>query len=129
MCWEVKSGDCRCFVWTRVNDRRPASSCGAGRVLGSRRGKQPLLPPAPPAASPHDLGCVVLLGCRSAAVPFQAARLFSLPSLFSPHSYRKVQTWRLNALWPSSHLENQTPAIHCGISAAAVTHTHTTYKL
>lgn len=80
-------------------------------------------PPAGPRSLSTVPGVCFVLDCRSAAVLFQAIPLFSLPSTLS---YRRNQTWQLNALWPSSHLENKATAILCGyVRRSSLTHMHT----
>lgn len=72
-------------------------------------------------------GVCFVLGCGSAVVLFQASRLFSLPSLFSPHCLTGgARHGSFNSLWSSFHLENEATAIHCGyISSSSLTHMHT----
>lgn len=108
----VKNGDWCCFVWTRVNDRRPAPH-GAQSVLGLWCGNQLFLLAAPAAFhSPWGVLCVGLQVSAGAVAGHQV--VFFTLSVLATLYCRRSQTRQLNALWPSSHLENKATAIHCG---------------
>lgn len=77
---------------------------------------------------PQSLGCVLCVGLQvsGGAVSGHQVVFFTL-SVLATLSYRRSQTKQLSALWPSSHLENEASAIHCGhfSSSSGLTHTHT----
>lgn len=103
-------------MWTRVNDRRPAP-----HVLGLWCGSQLFLLAA--FHSPWGVFCVGLQVSGGAVSGHQV--VFFALSVLATLSYRRSQTWQLNALWPSSHLENKANAIHCGhVSSSSLANTH-----
>ncbi len=98
---------------------------GAQSVSGSWCGKQLFLLPTP--AAFHSLWGVFCVGLQvsSSAVSSHQVVFFTL-SVLATLSYKKSQTWQLNALWPSSHLENEATAVHCGyFSSSSLTNTRT----
>ncbi len=116
------TGGVLCGHGSTIGDRLPH---GAQSVLGSWCGKQLFLLPAPAAFhSPRGVFCVGLQVSGGAVSGHQV--VFFTLSVLATLSYRRSQTLQQNALWPSSQLENEATAIHCGyISSSSLTHTHT----
>lgn len=120
----VTNGDSWCFPRTRVSEG--AAPGRAKSVLGGHGVEIGLStrlhsPPPPP------LDCCAS-GLRSAlaAVSGHQVVFFAL-SVLATLSCRTSHAWRLNALSPSSHLENEATAnaLWSGSAAAAPTKTHT----
>lgn len=97
--------------------------CGHGSTIGGRlpHGAQTVFwghgvessfsscRPPQPFHSPWGVFCVGLQVSGGAVSGHQV--VFFTLCVLDTLSYRRSQTWQLNALWPSSHLENKATAI------------------
>lgn len=92
--------------------------------LGTRCGNQLFLQAALAAIqSPRGVFCIGLQVSGGAVSGHQVV-FFTLSAL-ATLSYRTSHAWQLNALWPSSHLENKANAMHCGqAGSSSPTKTH-----
>lgn len=122
----VTNGGSWCFPRTRVSEGTAPGGAksvlgGHGVEIGLSTG---LHSPRPP---PISLDCVLRRASGQRSLLFQCHQVvFFALSVLATLSCRTSHAWRLNALSPSSHLENRATAnaLWPGSAAAAPTKTH-----
>lgn len=97
--------------------------------LGTRCGNQLFLQAALTAIqSPRGVFCIGLQVSGGAVSGHQVV-FFTLSAL-ATLSCRMSHAWQLNALWPSSHLENKANAMHCDqVGSSSPTKTHASHLM
>lgn len=110
-----------------TGQRRSSSRRGEECFGGTRCGNRPFHRAALSTPTPTSLDCVLRRASGQRSLLFQCHQVvFFALSVLATLSCRTSHAWRLNALSPSSHLENKATAnaLWPGSAAAAPTKTH-----